>query len=148
MPEISAVFVRLGKFFVVISLVAMLGAHWTLLQTVAWTTMFADNLRTHSLSESVTRTFDGQYPCPICRAIAAAKKSEQKSEFILQLQKQEFPPPRGKPRLVRAVGLPAFAEAGRFPFRISPAKTADAAATRTLRLIQSQLVARVVLARA
>jgi hypothetical protein len=99
MPEISAVFVRLGKFFVVISLVAMLGAHWTLLQTVAWTTMLADNLRTHTLSESVTRTFDGQYPCPICRSIAAAKKSEQKSEFILQLQKQEFPPAGENPVL-------------------------------------------------
>ncbi len=84
--------VRLGKIFVVISLAATLGAHWALLQTVAWTTMLADNLRTHSLSESVERTFDGKYPCPICRAIAAAKKSEQKSAFTLNLQKLEFPP--------------------------------------------------------
>jgi hypothetical protein len=86
------VFFRLGKIFVVISLVAMLGAHWALLQTVAWTTMLADNLRTHSLSESVTRTFDGQYPCPICKAIAAAKKSEKHNEFTLNIQKLEFPP--------------------------------------------------------
>jgi hypothetical protein len=93
------VFVRLGKFFVVISLVAMLGAHWTLLQAVAWTTMLADNLRTHSLSESVERTFDGKYPCPICRAIAAAKQSQKKNEFTLQTQKLEFPPAKGNPIL-------------------------------------------------
>jgi hypothetical protein len=94
------VFVRLGKFFLVISLVATLGAHWALLQTVAWTTMLADNLRTHSLSESVARTFDGKYPCPICKAIAAGKKSEKKSEFTLQMQKLEFPPAKESPALI------------------------------------------------
>ena len=92
-------FVRLGKFFVVISLVATLGAHWALLQTVAWTTMFADNLRTHSLSESVARTFDGKYPCPICKAIADGKKSEKKNEFTLQMLKLEFPPAKANPVL-------------------------------------------------
>ena len=85
-------FVRFGKIFVVLALAATLGLHWALLQTVAWTTMLADNLRTHSLSESVARTFDGKYPCPICRAIAAAKQSQKKSEFTLQMQKLEFPP--------------------------------------------------------
>ena len=91
--------VRLGKFLVVLSLAATLGAHWALLQSVAWTTMLADNLRTHSLSESVTRTFDGKYPCPICKAIAAAKKSEKKNEFTLQVQKLEFPPVKENPTL-------------------------------------------------
>ena len=85
-------FVRFGKIFVMVALIAATGAHWALLQSVAWTTMLADNLRTHSLSESVSRTFDGKHPCPICRAIAAAKKSEKKSEFTAQTQKLEFPP--------------------------------------------------------
>jgi hypothetical protein len=77
----------------------MLGAQWTLLQTVAWTSMLADNLRTHSLSESVARTFDGKHPCPICKAIAAAKKSQKKSEFTLQTIKLEFPPAKENPVL-------------------------------------------------
>jgi hypothetical protein len=84
--------IRTGKLLLVAALATMLGLHWALLQTVAWTTMLADNLRTHSLSESVSRTFDGKYPCPICKAIVAAKKSQQKSEFTLQLLKLEFPP--------------------------------------------------------
>jgi hypothetical protein len=92
MVDGSRVFVRLGKIFVVISLVAMLGAHWTLLQTVAWTRMLADNLCTHSVKEAVTETFDGKHPCPLCKAIAAAKKSEQRKEFTLQVTKLEFPP--------------------------------------------------------
>ena len=91
--------VRLGKYLVALSFAATLGAHWALLQSVAWTTMLADNLRTHSLSESVARTFDGQYPCPICKAIAAAKKSQKKNEFTLQTQKLEFPPVKENPVL-------------------------------------------------
>ena len=85
-------FVRFGKILVVFTLVAMLGAHWALLQTVAWTTMLADNLCTHSVKEAVTETFDGNHPCPLCKAIAAGKKSENKTEFSLQSQKLEFPP--------------------------------------------------------
>ena len=93
-------FVRLGKLFLAIALVATLGAHWALLQTAAWTTMLADNLRTHSLRESVVRTFDGKYPCPICKAIAAGKKSEKKSELTRQTQKVEFPPTKENPVLI------------------------------------------------
>jgi hypothetical protein len=86
------VFKRLGKIFLVLALVAMLGAHWMLLQTVAWTTMLANNLCTHSVTEAVTETFDGKHPCPLCKAIAAGKQSENKAEFSLQSQKLEFPP--------------------------------------------------------
>jgi hypothetical protein len=78
--------------FVIFALVAMLGAHWILLQTVAWTTMLADNLHGHSFTEAMTHTFDGQHPCCLCKAIAAGKKSEQKNEFTTQMQKLEFPP--------------------------------------------------------
>jgi hypothetical protein len=86
------VFVRFGKIFAIVALIAATGAHWALLQSVAWTTMLAGNLRIHSLSESVVRTFDGKYPCPICKAIAVARKSEKKCEFTAQTQKFEFPP--------------------------------------------------------
>lgn len=87
-------FVRFGKVFVIIALVAMLGAHWAFLQTVAWTTMFANNLHNGSFAQAVTRTFDGKHPCPLCKAIAAAKKSEKKTEFSFQSQKLEFPLPK------------------------------------------------------
>ncbi len=69
----------------------MLGAQWTLLQTFAWTAMLANNLRTHSFSQSVSRTFDGKHPCPICMAIAAAKKSGNKNDATQSHQKLEFP---------------------------------------------------------
>src|SRR5271168_773475 len=89
--EDIAVFVRIGKICLVLALVAMLGAHWALLQTVAWTTMLADNLCTQPVKEAVTETFDGNHPCDLCKAIAAGKQSEKKTEFSFQSQKLEFP---------------------------------------------------------
>jgi hypothetical protein len=86
------VFVRFGKIFLIITLVTMLGAHWAALQTVAWTAMLADNLQSSSFHEAVAKTFDGQHPCRLCKAIAAGKKSEHKSEAVSPTLKLEFPP--------------------------------------------------------
>ncbi len=83
---------RFDKFWLIVTLVTITGLNWSLLQTVAWTSMLANNLRTQSLCEAMTRTFDGQYPCPLCRAIAEAKKSEKKSAILSASQKLEFPP--------------------------------------------------------
>lgn len=77
---------------VIAALVATTGAHWMLLQSVAWTTMLADNLHSASLHVALVKTFDGKHPCCLCKAIAAGKQSEQKKEFTTQLQKLEFPP--------------------------------------------------------
>ena len=85
-------FVRLGKFCVIVALIATTGLHWIGLQTVAWTTMLVDNLCTHSVKDAMTETFDGKHPCCLCKAIAASKKSEKKNEFTAQMQKLEFPP--------------------------------------------------------
>jgi hypothetical protein len=86
------VFARLGKFLVILALVATTGLHWAALQSVAWTTMVADNLHSDSFCDAVTKTFDGQHPCCLCKAIVAGKQSEKKNEFSFQSQKLEFPP--------------------------------------------------------
>ncbi|HUA37098.1 MAG TPA: hypothetical protein VMA35_01720 [Candidatus Sulfopaludibacter sp.] len=93
------VIVRFGKIAVVFALTATLGAHWALLQTVAWTAMLADNLRSQPLAEAVVDTFDGQHPCPLCKAIAAGRKSEHKSEAAAPTPKLEFPPANANVRL-------------------------------------------------
>lgn len=85
-------FVRLGKFLVILALVATTGLHWAALQSVAWTAMLEDNLHSDSFCVAVTKTFDGQHPCPLCKAIAAGKQSEKKTAASIQSQKLEFPP--------------------------------------------------------
>jgi hypothetical protein len=76
----------------VFSLVATLSAHWALLQSVAWTSMLASNLGSCSFRDAMFMTFDGHHPCPLCKAIAAAKKSEQKNQITYEQQKLDFPP--------------------------------------------------------
>lgn len=89
-PKFPAVFKRLGHVLLIVALLAAVGGHWALLQTVAWTNMLADNLRATSLAEAMQRTFDGKHPCALCKEIAAGKKSEKKTEFLIELKKLEF----------------------------------------------------------
>lgn len=83
-------FKRLGHVLLIVALLAATGSHWAVLQSVAWTTMLADNLRNGSLTEAVQRTFDGEHPCSLCKQITAGKKSEKKAEFPTVLKKFEF----------------------------------------------------------
>ena len=83
-------FVRLGHVLLVVAFLAATGGHWALLQTVAWTNMLADNLRTESFSVALTKTFNGQHPCTMCKEISAGKKSEKKAEFPTLGSKLEF----------------------------------------------------------
>lgn len=69
------------KFVTVLMLVLALGWHWALLQTVAWTTMLAAYSRQASLSQAVSDTFDGEHPCPLCKAISTGKQAERKAEY-------------------------------------------------------------------
>ena len=91
MFNFQIVFARCGKILVIVALVFATGLHWAALQTVAWTTMLAANLNTASLAEAVSKTFDGEHPCPLCKAIKAGKKTEQKSESTTPNLKMEFP---------------------------------------------------------
>jgi hypothetical protein len=83
-------FVRLGHVLLIVALIAATGGHWAVFQTVAWTNMLADNLRTDSLSQALTKTFDGKHPCTMCHEISAGKKSEKKAEIPTLGTRLEF----------------------------------------------------------
>jgi hypothetical protein len=81
---------RLGQILVMVALLAAMGTHWVVFQSVAWTTMLAGNLRTTSLPQAVQRTFDGKHPCSLCKQIERGKKTEKKTTPALELRKFEF----------------------------------------------------------
>jgi hypothetical protein len=82
--------VAVRRFLVILLLLVVSGGHWFALQSVAWAAMLVANLRTTPVAQAVTNTFDGQHPCPLCKAIAAGKKSETKSELTIPSMKLEF----------------------------------------------------------
>jgi hypothetical protein len=71
----------------VLVLVLSLGLHWAFLQTIAWTGMIISYSRDASFSEAVSKTFDGEHPCPMCKVIKKARAEEKD-----QQQKQQVKP--------------------------------------------------------
>jgi hypothetical protein len=71
---------RLSQLFVVAALVVSIGLHWAVLQSAAWVGMaVAYTVEKGSLSEGLSDTFDGDHPCPLCKAVKLAQETEKKS---------------------------------------------------------------------
>ncbi len=104
------VFVRFGHVLLILALLGATGGHWAVLQTIAWADMLAKNLQTESVSDAITKTFDGQNPCKMCKQISAGKTAEKQSELPLQIKKLEFVTER-----------PVFVFAAPQDFRLAPA---------------------------
>jgi hypothetical protein len=114
--SIAAVFRKLGLALMAVALFAIGGGHWAVLQTVAWAEMLRDyTQRTGSVAVAVEQTFDGRYPCDLCREIATAKaKEHQESPAAPGAQEdvkakalvadRDFSPPE---RVAAAVTFPA-----------------------------------------
>lgn len=80
---------RIFRGITVLLLVLTLGLHWAVLQTVAWTGMLVAYSAEVGLREGVSRTFDGQHPCPLCKAIQKGRAEEKQ-------QSQHTPKASGK----------------------------------------------------
>jgi len=84
------VFARLGKWSVVLALVALIGGHWAVLQTAAWVGMAVSFSRTETVSVALEKTFDGRHPCPMCKLVKAGQAAEKKQELLKLETKFEF----------------------------------------------------------
>ena len=61
------------------ALFLMMGGHWVILQTVAWTKMVMDYSRQTSVQQALRETFDGEHPCDMCKKISRARNEPNKS---------------------------------------------------------------------
>ena len=86
----NTVISRVGHLLLIVALLGATGAHWAMLQSVAWATMLADNARVTSFPAAIEKTFDGQHPCPLCKQIAQGRQCEKKSDVQTELKKLEF----------------------------------------------------------
>lgn len=95
------------------ALVLSIAAPWALLQTAAWMTMAVNySVAEGSVVEGLSKTFDGDHPCELCRVAAeeAAKDREpapsdesgkpMKLHWLLSVATVKlFPPPAGTHQL-------------------------------------------------
>ena len=89
-PNLLVVSSRLLKWLALVTLIFVLGAHWAILQSVAWVTMVAGYSQAEPISEALVKTFDGKHPCPLCKFVAKGKNSERKQETQKLLTKFDF----------------------------------------------------------
>ncbi len=106
-PAFSAPVRRFNLLLAHLAVIAALavgsGAHWVVLQGVAWGTMLVEYSRGASLTEAVTKTFDGQHPCKLCLTIEGAEKQQQQEQAA-----QPVPDIKGVLTPVLDVMSPAF----------------------------------------
>jgi hypothetical protein len=100
----------------VAALFSLLGGHYALLQSVAWSQMLWNYSREErSLLAGAEKTFGGEAPCDMCKAVKKSKEKEEQAPPILKVEKKaealaslkwtELPVPAGAfaPRLGEAV---------------------------------------------
>ncbi len=68
------------KAVTVVLLILTLGLHWAALQAVAWAGMAVAYSRQAGVRQGLAMTFDGQHPCPLCKAIEQGRAEEQQQK--------------------------------------------------------------------
>jgi hypothetical protein len=81
---------RLTHFIILTAFVFSLGGHWYLLQGIAWVNMVREYSQIVPFTTAVGMTLSGQYPCPICKAIAEKKNSEQEKNLVFDKYDKKF----------------------------------------------------------
>ena len=71
---------KASRLLVILALLASIGGHWALLQSVAWTRMLVERTSAESFTSAVQTTLDGEHPCDLCKRITKGKQSEQQPE--------------------------------------------------------------------
>ncbi len=70
-------FVRIAV--AVLGCLHLCGGHWGVMQMVAWANMIVDYSAQDGLVEGAKKTFDGEHPCCMCKAIEEGKKQESQN---------------------------------------------------------------------
>lgn len=78
--ELLWLVLKAARLTIVLLVALSLGLHWAFLQTVAWTSMLVRYSQENDLGKAVSMTFDGDHPCPLCKAVQEGRDQEKKNE--------------------------------------------------------------------
>ena len=67
--------IYIRKLFALLLVVLLTGSQWAILQGIAWTGMIISYTQQENIAAGIEKTFDGDHPCSMCRAIDKAKTS-------------------------------------------------------------------------
>jgi hypothetical protein len=76
---LRATVIPFARMLLVAALMISIGAQWAVLQSTAWLGMAVTySMNEGSLVEGLSKTFDGDHPCPLCNLVEEGQKKEQK----------------------------------------------------------------------
>ncbi len=94
--KLKVVLAHLSKWLVVLTLTLSLGAHWMFLQSVAWVGMVVNYSHDAPFTEALSKTFDGQHPCKLCKLVQEGKAKEKKQDTQKPTKEVEKSLPAGR----------------------------------------------------
>jgi hypothetical protein len=80
---------RFAQTFIVATLVVSIGLHWVVLQSAAWVGMAVAYSVEKGVMEGLNDTFDGNHPCPLCKAVDEGNKGQEKTGAKSPIKKLE-----------------------------------------------------------
>lgn len=79
---VAPVLRKASRLIVILALLASVGGHWALLQSVAWTRMIIERTQEDSFATAVKTTLDGEHPCDMCKRITEGTQNERQEEKV------------------------------------------------------------------
>ena len=69
----------IAKILLIAALMVSIGGQWIVLQSAAWVSMAVTySLKEGSVAQGLTKTFDGQHPCALCKVVAKGQHTDKK----------------------------------------------------------------------
>lgn len=81
---------RLTHLVVLAAFIFSCGGQWYALQCVAWVNMIREYSEMVPLTEAVSMTFSGKYPCAMCKALAEKKQAENDKIASVEKDAKKF----------------------------------------------------------
>lgn len=103
---VARVIRRILQLSVAAVLVLAVGGHWMLLQSFAWVRMTVNFSQTAPLEEALRKTFNGEHPCALCKAVQNGKQSEKETDRRALDKKIDLFCPRSEFHIVHPVKRP------------------------------------------
>lgn len=84
---------RLTHIMVLAAFVFSCGGQWYALQCLAWVNMIREYSEVVPMTQAISMTFSGQYPCELCKAIAEKKQADTTKALAMEKAEKKFLPP-------------------------------------------------------
>ncbi len=78
----------IGHSLLFLAMFSIIGGHWAVLQSVAWTGMLLEYSKDSSVSTALIKTFGGKDPCQMCRTIEEGRQKETRLPASLKADKK------------------------------------------------------------